>query len=199
MNKVKLITPFLLALMTFACALTEDTIDIRYNGRANITVVDGAEDVSVAVKGDDKRTVYKDRVGAKKNGYGMEMAAIKSKREVAEIFAKAMEMELENLGFKVVEGDGATKNMNIEVVRFYNDFKMGFFAGDAVADGLINVKVMSLSGDILFSKTFEGGAINENIQLATGDNAKEALESALTDIMAKTVQDVELHKALLKK
>jgi len=199
MNKVKLITPFLLALMTFACALTEDTIDIRYNGRANITVVDGADDVSVAVKGEDKRTVYKDRVGAKKNGYGMEMAAIKSKREVAEIFAKAMEMELENLGFKVVEGDGATKNMNIEVVRFYNDFKMGFFAGDAVADGLINVKVMSLSGDILFSKTFEGGAINENIQLATGDNAKEALESALTDIMAKTVQDVELHKALLKK
>ena len=199
MNKVKLITPFLLALMTFACALTEDTIDIRYNGRANITVVDGAEDVSVAVKGEDKRTVYKDRVGAKKNGYGMEMAAIKSKREVAEIFVKAMEMELENLGFKVVEGDGATKNMNIEVVRFYNDFKMGFFAGDAVADGLINVKVMSLSGDILFSKTFEGGAINENIQLATGDNAKEALESALTDIMAKTVQDVELYKALLKK
>jgi uncharacterized lipoprotein YajG len=199
MNKVKLITPFLLALMTFACALTEDTIDIRYNGRANITVVDGADDVSVAVKGEDKRTVYKDRVGAKKNGYGMEMAAIKSKREVAEIFVKAMEMELENLGFKVVEGDGATKNMNIEVVRFYNDFKMGFFAGDAVADGLINVKVMSLSGDILFSKTFEGGAINENIQLATGDNAKEALESALTDIMAKTVQDVELHKALLKK
>lgn len=199
MNKLKLITPLLLALMTFACALTEDTIDIRYNGRANITVVDGAEEVKVAVKGEDKRTVYKDRVGAKKNGYGMEMAAIKSKREVAEIFAKAMEMELENLGFKVVEGDAATKNMNIEVVRFYNDFKMGFFAGDAVADGLINVKIMSLSGDILFSKTFEGGAINENIQLATGDNAKEALEAALTDIMAKTVQDTELHKALLKK
>lgn len=199
MNKLKLITPLLLALMTFACALTEDTIDIRYNGRANITVVDGAEEVTVAVKGEDKRTVYKDRVGAKKNGYGMEMAAIKSKREVAEIFAKAMEMELENLGFKVVEGDAASKNMNVEVVRFYNDFKMGFFAGDAVADGLINVKIMSLSGDILFSKTFEGGAINENIQLATGDNAKEALEAALTDIMAKTVQDTELHKALIKK
>jgi uncharacterized lipoprotein len=178
------------------CALTEDRIDIPYQGRANITVVQGADKVNVEVKNEDKRTVFKDRVGAKKNGYGMEMAKIVPNNDVAKTFSDAVMFELENLGFK--NGTGG-KTVKVELVRFYNDFKMGFFAGDAVADGLINIVVTNSKNEVLFTRSYEGGGVYPNIQLALGENAREALIKAMTDIVGKVAQDKELHTALLKK
>jgi uncharacterized lipoprotein YajG len=178
------------------CALTEDKIDIPYQGRANITVVQGADKVNVEVKNEDKRTVFKDRVGAKKNGYGMEMAKIVPTNDVAKTFSDAVMFELENLGFK--NGAGG-KTVKVELVRFYNDFKMGFFAGDAVADGLVNIVVTNNKNEVIFTRSYEGGAVYPNIQLALGENAREALIKAMTDIVGKVAQDKELHTALLKK
>jgi len=130
---LRYITLIVIASIFTGCALTEDKIDIPYQGRANITVVQGADKINVEVKNEDKRTVFKDRVGAKKNGYGMEMAKIVPSNDVAKTFSDAVLFELENLGFK--NGAGG-KTVKVELIRFYNDFKMGFFAGDAVADGL---------------------------------------------------------------
>jgi uncharacterized lipoprotein len=178
------------------CALTEDKIDIPYQGRANITVVQGADKVNVEVKNEDKRTVFKDRVGAKKNGYGMEMAKIVPSNDVAKTFSDAVLFELENLGFK--NGTGG-KVVKVELIRFYNDFKMGFFAGDAVADGLINIIVTNGKNEVIFTKSYEGGGVYPNIQLALGENAREALIKAMTDIVGKVAQDKDLHAALLKK
>jgi uncharacterized lipoprotein YajG len=183
------------AFFVSGCALTVDEIDVPYMGRPNITAVEGASKVTVSVVEEDRRTVYKDRVSSKKNGYGMEMAAIVPKNNIAKTFSDAVKFELENLGFKV--GDGG-KRVGVELVRFYNDFKMGFFAGDAVADGLINIKVTDEAGQVQFAKSYEGGAIEPNIQLALGENARAALVKAMSDIVAKIAQDKDLHSALLR-
>jgi uncharacterized lipoprotein len=177
------------------CALTIDEIDVPYEGRANITVVEGADKVTVAVTNVDKRTVYKDRVGTKKNGYGMEMAKIVARNDIAKTFADAVEFELENLGFRIGE-DG--KLLTVALIRFYNDFKMGFFAGDAVADGLIVITTTDANGEVSFSSSYEGGAIEPDIQLALGYNARIALIRAMADIVSKIAQDRNLHTALLK-
>ena len=190
------LTLLFIALVFTGCALTEDRIDIPYQGRANITVVEGADKVNVEVKNEDKRTVFKDRVGAKKNGYGMEMAKIVPSNDVAKTFSDAVLFELENLGFK--NGTGG-KIVKVELIRFYNDFKMGFFAGDAVADGLVNIVVTNGKNEVIFSKSYEGGGVYPNIQLALGENAREALIKAMTDIVGKVAQDKDLHSALLKK
>lgn len=195
MNKLSLLLITVLALQFGGCALTTDRINIDYKPRANITVVEGAEKVSVKVIHDDKRTVYKDRVGVKKNGYGMEMAAIVPTTDVAKTFADAVASEIESLGFKLGEGG---KTIKVELVRFYNDFKMGFFAGDSVADGLINVSITNKSGDLIFTRSYEGGGLEQNIQLATGENARLALTRAMTDIVTKVPQDKDLQSALLK-
>jgi len=192
---LRYITLIAIASIFTGCALTEDKIDIPYQGRGNITVVDGADKVNVEVKNEDKRTVFKDRVGAKKNGYGMEMAKIVPSNDVAKTFSDAVLFELENLGFK--NGAGG-KVVKVELIRFYNDFKMGFFAGDAVADGLINVVVTNTKDEVIFSRSYEGGGIYPNIQLALGENAREALIKAMTDIVGKVAQDKDLHAALLK-
>ena len=193
---LRYITLLAIASIFTGCALTEDKIDIPYQGRGNITVVQGADKINVEVKNEDKRTVFKDRVGAKKNGYGMEMAKIVPSNDVAKTFSDAVLFELENLGFK--NGAGG-KVVKVELIRFYNDFKMGFFAGDAVADGLINIVVTNEKNEVIFSKSYEGGGIYPNIQLALGENAREALIKAMTDIVGKVAQDKDLHAALLKK
>lgn len=195
MNKIFLLFFILVTLQFGGCTLTTDRIDISYKPRANISVVEGAEKVNVKVIHEDKRTVYKDRVSVKKNGYGMEMAAIIPTTDVAKTFADAIASEIESLGFKIGEGG---KIVKVQLVRFYNDFKMGFFAGDAVADGLINISVSNSSGDLLFSRSYEGGAIEKNIQLAIGENARLALTKAMTDIVTKVPQDKDLQSALLK-
>lgn len=194
MNKTFLASLCSIALLS-GCALTVDRIDVPYQGRGNITVVEGAAKVQVEVVEIDKRTVFKDRVGAKKNGYGMEMASIEAINDVAKTFAQAAAFEFEQLGFKIGKGG---KLVKVELVRFYNDFKMGFFAGDAVADGLINIQVEDQSGTNLFTKSYEGGGMEQNIQLASGENARIALMKAMTDIVGKIAQDKDLHKALLK-
>ena len=185
----------LILIFSSGCALTEDKIDIPYEGTANLAVVAGAENISVFVSHQDKRTVYKDRVGTKKNGYGMEMAKIVPINDVSKTFGDAVKFELENLGFKIGKGG---KKVIVELIRFYNDFKMGFFAGDAVADGLVIVSVRANSDSLLFSKSYEGGAINPNIQLALGHNAREALMKAMSNIVEKIAYDKDLHAALLK-
>ena len=191
---LRYITLLAIASIFTGCALTEDKIDIPYQGRGNITVVQGADKINVEVKNEDKRTVFKDRVGAKKNGYGMEK--IVPSNDVAKTFSDAVLFELENLGFK--NGAGG-KVVKVELIRFYNDFKMGFFAGDAVADGLINIVVTNGKNEVIFTKSYEGGGIYPNIQLALGENAREALIKAMTDIVGKVAQDKDLHSALLKK
>jgi uncharacterized lipoprotein YajG len=191
---VRLTLVILLGFVASGCALTVDEIDVPYEGKANITVVKGAENVNVLVTEQDKRSVYKDRVGSKKNGYGMEMASIVPTNDIAKTFASAVEFELENLGFKI---GGGGKKVTVELIRFYNDFKMGFFAGDAVADGLINVVVKNQNGELIFSRSYEGGFIEKNIQLATGSNARIALVGAMADIIGKIANDKSLHKALL--
>jgi uncharacterized lipoprotein YajG len=190
----KLLALFAVLMLT-GCALTVEKVDVPYQGKANLTVVEGANSVFLDVLNEDKRTVFKDRVSVKKNGYGMEMAAIVPNNDISKTFADAISTELSNVGFKLGPNG---KTVKVELIRFYSDFKMGFFAGDAVADGLINVQVMNQKGDVVYTRSYEGGSIEPNIMLATGDNAKAALVRAMADIVAKVVQDKDLHAALLK-
>ncbi|WP_417836291.1 YajG family lipoprotein [Thalassospira tepidiphila] len=195
MKAIRTLLVIYAGILLSGCALTVDEIDVPYQGKANISVVDGADQIKVSVSNTDNRTVYKDRVSSKKNGYGMEMAAIIATNDVSETFRDAVAFELESLGFQVVEDGDA--DLNVGLVRFYNDFKIGMFAGDAVADGLINIVVKDKSGDLIFSKSYEGGAIEADIQLASGSNARLALIGAMADIVSKIANDKDLHQSLL--
>ncbi|MEZ7198742.1 YajG family lipoprotein [Pseudodesulfovibrio karagichevae] len=191
---MKILAPLLAIFVLSGCAMTVDKINVPYQGSANITVVEGAENVPITVTHEDKRTVYKDRVGTKKNGYGMEMAEIVATNDIAKTVADGVAFELENEGFKVGE-EG--KTINVKLMRLYNDFKMGFWSGSAVADGLVQIEVRD-DGKLIFSKSYEGGGVEESIQLASGKNARAALIKAMTDIVTKITQDPMLHSALLK-
>ena len=180
-------------LFTTGCALTKDYVSLQYMPDPSPTRVEGAEKAQVTVSTVDSRTV-KDRVSSKKNGYGMEMAPIIATNDIPALFQQALETELEHLGFK--KGPGA--NLICDVTKFYNDFKIGFWAGDAAADVMINLQVKDPQGQLLYAKSFSAEGRKENIQLAGGKNAKAALEAGLAEVVQKAVRDPELSAALIK-
>ena len=182
-----------LFLFTTGCALTKDYVSLQYVPDPSPTRVEGAEKAQVMVSTVDSRTV-KDRVSSKKNGYGMEMAPIIATNDIPTLFQQALETELEHMGFK--KGPGA--NLICDVTKFYNDFKIGFWAGDAAADVMINLQVKDSQGQLLYAKSFSAEGRKENIQLAGGNNAKAALEAGLAEVVRKAVRDPELSAALMK-
>jgi len=191
----KLLCVIALAAMTSGCALTIDTIDVPYQSTSPATPVAGASAQTVAVAATDGRTTYRDRVGTKKNGYGMEMAAIVADKDIPQSVADAIQQELTADGYQIGPGHA---QLTIEVVKFYNDFKSGFFAGDAVADVALNVKVVGPGGDLLYAKFYEASGTEPNIQVAGGDNARAALIKAFGNAIHSVVSDPTLQQALQK-
>ena len=65
----------------------------------------------------------------------------RSEEDVVSLLKRAIELELENRGFHL----GAGKVLVfMELSKFYNDFKIGFWAGDAVAELVMNAQVKNL-------------------------------------------------------
>jgi uncharacterized lipoprotein len=60
--------------------------------------------VTLSLASSDKRKQFTDRVGTKRNGYGMEMARIVSTNDVPGIVRDAVEQEFKTQGFVVGPG-----------------------------------------------------------------------------------------------
>lgn len=177
------------------CALTTEQIELSYTPQAGVSRIAGAENVPVDVTVTDQR-LDKSKVSSKKNGFGAEMAPITAAEDVAVTIRKAIEQELRARGFRLDSGEALVK-IDADVTRFYNDHKMGFFAGDAVADLNLSVSVKSKDGKLLYAKQIAAQGKEANTQLATGNNARLALDRALANGMKMLFDDKAFLSALL--
>ena len=173
-----------MAFLASGCALTKDYVALSYDPQTNVEKMKRAEGVSVKIEISDVRTI-RDKVSSKKNGYGIEMAAIIAQNDVGDLLKKAIEAEFRNRGFELADG---SVQVFVELNKYYNDFKTGFWSGKAVAEVIMNVQVKKADKSILYSKLITG----ENtltVQLSSGKNAKLALDAALKDAMSKLFAD----------
>ncbi len=177
-----------------ACALQPDYIEVRHQPVPGVEAIRGAERVGVSVEARDARPNNRDRVSVKKNGYGMEMAPIVALNDVIVETRQAVIGELQARGFQV---GGQDARLEIEVLRFFSEFRTGFWAGSAAAELSVNVRVLDSSGRITFARTFTAEGINPDIQLASGSNAQIALETGLQRLIRAIGDDAELARALL--
>lgn len=192
MYRVTFILVFLMFLS--GCALTKEHITLDYVPQSNVEAIRGSEKVNIKLNVTDARTM-RDKVSYKKNAYGMEMGEIISDSDVIDLIRKSIKTELQNRGFIV---DSGGTNVNIELIKFYNDFKSGFFAGDASAEIIMGVQVKQKNGNIPYNKTITGAYVEQNVQLATGGNAKRALDGALKDVIPKLMNDQKFIIALME-
>ena len=191
----RLVATFAVALSVAGCALTEDTVSLKYSAMPGVVPLPTAQLVQVDVVASDARVDHQDRVSVKKNGYGMEMAAIRSDRDIVALVKESIDTELSARGFKAASGAGHVK---VEVMKFYCDFKVGFFTGDAVAEVLFNVQVVGPNNAILYSKPVSSTGKNADIMMASGSNAKVALENGLQVAVANLMNDPEFISAVFK-
>lgn len=191
---------FILGIAAFAlnfitgCALTEDHIRLSYVPQQNVSRIAGAENVPVRTTVTDDRAI-KDKVSCKKNGYGMEMAAIVADDNVTNVIRSAIELELESRGFPV-KTNGVPILINLS--KYYSDFKIGFWSGTAAAEVTMEVQVKDTKGNYMFSKLLTGEGTEPNCQLASGSNAKLALDAALQDAVDRLFKDKAFIEALFK-
>jgi uncharacterized lipoprotein YajG len=177
------------------CALTTDRIDLSYAPQTGVSAIPGASDVVVSVNVNDQRQEKSEKVSCKKNGFGMEMAPILVNEEVTITFRRAIEQELQSRGFKI--GNQAIVSIVADLTKFWNDHKVGFFAGDSVAELNITVAVKNKSGNILYTRHILTQGVEPNIQLMTGENARLALDKALESGMKQLFEDPAFIAALL--
>lgn len=186
-----------LLLMTTAlggCALTTDKIDLQYTAQPS-TQVAGASVITVEVRIVDQRQ-DKTKVSSKKNGFGMEMAPIVTNEDVTVTIQRALAQELAARGF-VVRASAGSVLVSGDVIRFYNDHKTGFFSGDAIADLNMVVVVRGKDGRQVFTKTLVAQGVEPNTQLMSGNNARLALNRALSNGMRILFEDQAFIAALL--
>lgn len=195
-KKIALAATFFIGFSLAGCALTTDRIDLQYKQQEAVKHIPGAHNVSVSVEVSDHRQ-DKSKVSSKKNGYGMEMAPILANEDVTITVQKAIEVELQARGFRL-DADSARIQIEADLMRFYNDHKLGFFSGDAIADLKMLVSVSSISGEKLYSQHIVAQGHEPNTQLATGENARLALNRALENGIRILFDDQSFIAALMK-
>lgn len=194
-NKIVAIACCVAVASLSGCALTTDRIELQYNQQLGVSPLAGANNISVNVQVTDQRQ-EKSKVSSKKNGFGMEMAPIIATEDVAVTVRKAMEKELQARGF-LLSSDAALIQIAAGLTRFYNDHKVGFFAGDAVADLNMSVTVKTTKGEQLYSRQLIAQGIEQNTQLMSGENARLALNRALENGMKDLFDDQAFLSALV--
>lgn len=190
----KIFAAIAMAVSLSACALTVDEVDLAYKPQTQPVAIGGADSVKVKVTAQDARASNRDRISVKKNGYGMEMAAIVAKQDVPKLVADAIEQDLKARGFRIENGQVFVL---VDVNKFYNDFKTGFFSGQAAGEVMLNVQVMNAAGKLFYSRSYPGEHVVTDVMLMGGDNAKTAVEGALGNALAKMMGDQYFIQAVI--
>jgi hypothetical protein len=178
-------------LVISGCGLKSDIITINYTPYPSAQIVSGADAVAVRVNVADERKI-KENVGKKGDEYSF-LGEIIVQNDIADTFAKAIEFELQALGFKLAE---EAVEVYVEIIKFYSVFKG--FNEKAIAELIMNVQVKDAFGDIVFTETITGEGIKSSGALRTGEDAKVVLETALKDAVSQLVTDKNFISALFK-
>jgi len=179
------------------CALVPSTITLEYEPQPNVSKLPGAAQVTVEVTGRDLRE--NPRVGAKRNGFLMEMASIYAAENVAETVHRAITTELIARGFKV-GGNNPTVQLKADVTKFYNDHVVSsIFAlsGSAESDLHLTLEAKSKTQETIYSRELKVQGIEPRILTYSARNARLALTRALQNAMVEIFNDKDFIEALL--
>ena len=179
-----------IAIALSGCATVEDVVPVNYTAQGGAETGAGIKVVTEVV---DARTTDRARISTKINGYGQELAAIRPDREVSAIIKDAFDAELKSRGYAL---DAGGPKATISVKRFYSNFKLGVFSGDANADVQLAASVTLPNGTVVYERDFEVTGTEANIQFASGLNAARALSDGLKNAFAAIFADEKFVAAL---
>lgn len=182
-----------LGLMVTGCAYIPEQVNLEYHPQIQKPPVCLNQSVDVCVYTIDNRRCKE--VGCKKGDGNIELGSLTLKNDIASLVNTAVVEELKKCRFNIAE---TGVNVEIEINRFHCDFKQSALSWNCFSEIMLNVNVIKLDGTIVYSKTIIGAAENIHVWFSTGENAKIALESALSDAICKLINDRFFLQALQK-
>lgn len=191
----KFLAATLVSISLSACAITEDIVPVTYQGSES-TISIGADGKSFKLAILDKRGKYKGRIGAKVNGFGAEMADIKSSTPVPEIVQDAFINELTSR--KLLVDNDQDRKIDVTITAFHNNFEVGLVSGKARGIVAFTIKVTNKDGVTAFEDAMSRVNVDDGIMLASGENAAASVSKALNTAMSDLFANKEFIDALVK-
>ena len=178
-----------------ACALTEDVVPVNYTASSDaVPITEKAKTIKLEVA--DNRGVYRGQIGAKVNGFGEEMAAIRSTVPVRAIVKKAIADELK--ARNILVDNRLVRGLRVSITAMHNNFKFGFASGSARGIVAFTVTVIRSDGTQRFVGTISEIHEQPEVMIASGENAAKSVESALAKAMKKLFENREFISALVQ-
>lgn len=177
------------------CALTPESIHIQYSPAPGTAVLPAAAGVPVTVSVTDLRP-DKSRVGTKRNARDVALAPIRAAEDVPATVQRAVETELRARGFGVPGAAGAVQ-VQLELASFMSRFKVFTVSAEAAADVAFVVRVPAAGGHGGYERRIAAEGLNTDLQLVTGERAREVLDQALREAIRQLFADPAFTAALL--
>lgn len=162
------------------CAFSQSVLEVEHSAEANfrgpISAVDGFEILRPVLS--DQRA-DRNRIGAKKNGYGMETADISSSKPVEDILASAIVAGFQANGHSL--GETNAISVTGDVKRFWFDTDVNFWTVEFTGEVQCSLKFFSHGGDLIHQGNYTGA---HSIKKGGG------LEKTWTEVMSKAVDNL---------
>ena len=147
LNKL-LVILLLLCAISSGCAFSPAHLNLDYQSElGKKSPLSTIKPLTVSLNVEDQRVAgERDRVGNKKNGFGMVTAKVESNKEVGAIIYDAIKAELETNGHKVVSSKDSQPDVtiNTRLVKYWGETNVRFFEIEMVAT--LNADIMSCPG-----------------------------------------------------
>ena len=193
---MKALILLLITVILSGCAFTTERIDLSYSHQPRVIPIVGANDITIALNLYDDRQDKGNKVSSKKNGFGVDTAPILANEDILVTFRRAIETELQARGFKI--GSQSPVSVDANLIMFWNDFKLGFFAGDSIAQLNMSIIAKDKNGNVYYSRIITAQDTEANIQLMSGENAKLALDRVLANGMNQLFNDPVFFEKLVQ-
>jgi hypothetical protein len=178
-----------------ACALTEQVVPVDYTPSASAEPI-ATETKAVKLIVEDDRGIYRGQIGAKVNGFGQEMAAIRSSVPVRDIVANAFVEELRLRNMTV--DDNLVQAVNVSITAMHNNYQVGLFSGEARGIVAFTVRVTGADGGSLYETAISEVEEIPGIMVFAGENAAKSVGAALDAAMKSLFNDPGFLAALAK-
>lgn len=168
-----------------SCMYIPEKISVEYQSRLQLASIPPLNGSIVSIHVADSRRGGPE-LGSKKSSTGAEMASIRLQNNLIQEITNALTSELRNAGCTIETGQTL---VDIDIQRFCNEFKQGFFTDKGNAEFFMSVSVRKPNGVIVYAKTIMGFGQNPSVWLHSGENARIALNEAFNDALGKLLND----------
>jgi len=192
MKKIILI---LIVLQLQACAFTKATLDVKHDPSVNfkgpLQEVSSRSFLPPSVS--DARVVT-ERIGYKKNGYGMNTADIATKQPVEDIVADAIKTGLTQNGHKVE--DSGKYSIISTIKKFWFETDINLFTVEFTGEVLASLELLNNESQETVYKSEYSGSHSEKKAGGLNRTWQRIMSKAVDKLVEDIVYDEELAEAL---